>query len=240
MVAPLILYMLATVQADDARAQPVDLAKLPRAIAKEPPRITKQPRYCLLVFGIDGATRIWLVADGLCLYVDRNGDGDLSDPSERVDGREFPTDKGPSFEVNDLVIGKDLTATLRVMIGKSADDCDSICMDERRHGQTLQLAAGVDPSGILRFSLRPEDAPIVHFNGPLRMSLRAREVLRRGEDPRMFTAMIGTPGIGSGTFVGVCTDCVPEGVHPIAEITWRARPDQPTPPPTKVYLRDRC
>jgi hypothetical protein len=78
MVARLLLSMIAILQGGEDRPKSIDLTKLPRVISKEPQHITKQPRYCLLVFGLDAATRIWIVADGMCLYVDRDGDGDLT------------------------------------------------------------------------------------------------------------------------------------------------------------------
>ncbi len=59
-------------------AQALDLARLDRTIAKEPAYQSKQPRYCLLVFGSEAKTRVWLVLDGDTLYVDRNGNGDLT------------------------------------------------------------------------------------------------------------------------------------------------------------------
>lgn len=76
-----------------AAAAGPDLAKFDRAIRKEPAYHTKSPRYCLLVFGPEAATRVWLVLDGDALYVDRDGDGDLTDPDERVEVPAFkPSD----------------------------------------------------------------------------------------------------------------------------------------------------
>src|SRR5215510_10605392 len=63
---------------------PIDLTKVDRTIAKEPAYKTK-PKYCLLVFGPKAKTRVWLVLDGDVLYVDRNGNGDLTDANERVE-----------------------------------------------------------------------------------------------------------------------------------------------------------
>lgn len=57
-----------------------DLAKIDRTIAKEPAYRTKTPKYGLLVFGPEGKDRVWLVHDGDVLYVDRNGNGDLTEP----------------------------------------------------------------------------------------------------------------------------------------------------------------
>src|SRR5204863_1502809 len=75
---------LAVALALAAQARAADLDKIERRIAKEPPYQTKAPRYCLLVFGEDAAPRVWLVQDGDTLYVDRNGNGDLTEEGERV------------------------------------------------------------------------------------------------------------------------------------------------------------
>src|SRR4029077_17075723 len=69
--------------APDPNAQ-TDLSKIDRRIAKEPVYQTKTPKYCLLVFGPEAKHRIWLVLDGDTLYVDRNGNGDLTEKSEKV------------------------------------------------------------------------------------------------------------------------------------------------------------
>lgn len=64
-----------------ATATAADLTKIDRTIAKEPAYKAK-PKYCLLVFGPEAKTRIWLVVDGDVLYVDRNGNGDLTEKGE--------------------------------------------------------------------------------------------------------------------------------------------------------------
>src|SRR5712692_6505008 len=93
-------------------ARAADLAKVERKIAKEPAYQTKTPRYCLLVFGLDAKTRVWLVLDGDVLYVDRNGNGDLNEENEKIvlgDCREFPGAKEcrlSSFPAVDKLLGE--------------------------------------------------------------------------------------------------------------------------------------
>jgi len=60
-----------------------DLTQIERNIAKEPAYRSK-PKYCLLVFGIEAKAHVWLAQDGDTLYVDRNGNGDLTDPREKI------------------------------------------------------------------------------------------------------------------------------------------------------------
>ena len=59
----------------------------------EPAGLVK-PRYCLLVFGPQAKTRVWIVEAGENLYVDRNANGDLTEPGEAftpTERREFMT-----------------------------------------------------------------------------------------------------------------------------------------------------
>ncbi|HYT94281.1 MAG TPA: hypothetical protein VEL76_36535, partial [Gemmataceae bacterium] len=84
-------------------ARAADLAKIERKIAREPAYQTKTPKYCLLVFGLDAKTRVWLVQDGDTLYVDRNGNGDLTGDGKRVKVKQ-QGDSFRSFEVGDLTI----------------------------------------------------------------------------------------------------------------------------------------
>ena len=89
-----------------AGAQP---PKIDRSIAREPVYQTKAPKYGLLVFGPEAKDRVWLVLDGDTLYVDRNGNGDLTEPGEKIaatkaERRDSETDR-LSFEVSELTVG---------------------------------------------------------------------------------------------------------------------------------------
>ncbi len=80
-----------------------------RSIAKQPDYQSKSPKYLLLVFGAEGKDRAWLVLDGDALYVDRNGNGDLTEAGKRVTAEKKPKgssdDQGHTFEVGTLNIG---------------------------------------------------------------------------------------------------------------------------------------
>src|SRR5262249_56626845 len=60
-----------------------DLTKIDRTLVKEP-KYKNQPYYALLAIGPEAKKRVWLVVDGEVVYVDRNGNGDLTEPNERV------------------------------------------------------------------------------------------------------------------------------------------------------------
>ncbi len=64
-------------------AEVLDLTRVDRSLPREP-AYKATPGYCLLVFGPKARQRVWLVLDGDTLYVDRNGNGDLTEKGERV------------------------------------------------------------------------------------------------------------------------------------------------------------
>src|SRR5687767_5410138 len=70
------------------RAPAVDLTTIDRTIRKEPTYQSTKPLYCLLVFGPEAKTRVWMVLDDDVLYLDRNGNGDLTEPGERLEASE--------------------------------------------------------------------------------------------------------------------------------------------------------
>jgi hypothetical protein len=83
-----------------------DLAAIDRAIAREPAYAGKSPRYALLVLGPGARDRFWLVKDGDTLYVDRNGNGDLTDSGEKIAPRKGGSaEDGYAFEIPDLTLG---------------------------------------------------------------------------------------------------------------------------------------
>jgi hypothetical protein len=99
---PLVALLLLPLSAAAA-----DLKQIDRTIAKEP-KYTGKPGYCLLVFGAEAKHRVWLVQDGDALYVDRNGNGDLTEAGEKVTApKPQPGDTAGAFgfEVDDVTVG---------------------------------------------------------------------------------------------------------------------------------------
>src|SRR5262249_47613321 len=92
MMRRLCLLAVLTSLAFAGQTQAVDLAKIDRSLRKEPTYESKEPQYCLLVFGPEAAVRVWVVLDGDVLYLDRNGNGDLTDPGERIAASEVYRD----------------------------------------------------------------------------------------------------------------------------------------------------
>ena len=61
---------------------PEYLTKIDRTIKKEPKYVNK-PKYVLLAFGPKAEFKVWVVIDGDTAYIDRNGNGDLTEDSEQ-------------------------------------------------------------------------------------------------------------------------------------------------------------
>jgi hypothetical protein len=95
-----------------------DRTKIDRTILKEPAYRTKAPKYGLLAFGSEGKDRVWLVRDGDTLYVDRNGNGDLTEPGEKVAAEKKPgrklEEEGGDFNVGDVTVGGRMHKALAV------------------------------------------------------------------------------------------------------------------------------
>ena len=204
---------LANIAAVTAAA--ADLTKIDRTIAKEPD-YQNQPKYCLLVFGPDAKTRVWLVIDGDVLYVDRNGNGDLTEKGERM------ALMAPEGEITEPDRGTKHTA-----LGVTPQKDGRIVVSLMAEGKYRQRSDAVTFAG------RSQDAPIIHFDGPVSvrfssasadtdrgpaktapvdLSPKERLLQQLGKDIPLpgerrpnkvvsLGAILGTPSLGKGTFV---------------------------------------
>ena len=257
-IRPLLLLLLCS-----APATAADLSRIDRTIAKEPTYQAK-PRYCLLVFGPQAETKVWLVVDGDALYVDRNANGDLTGDDKKV-----PRGKGDGpvpgvFRCGDIVLaGKIVCRGLTVRASSEEGDTSiSIYL----HG-TLH-AASVDTDGFLEFADSPSRAPIVHFDGPLTMApvpnpeiirtatrvkqgdrfviiqdTKARAVLPtlvRGDLNAELKVALGTPGLGKGTFARIYHKDLPNEIQPVAELEFPNREPAKGAIKVKLTLPERC
>jgi hypothetical protein len=259
-------------------AQAADLAQIDRSIRKEPAYRSNAPRYCLLVFGLEAQTHVWLVVDGDVLYVDRNGNGDLTDQGKQVPLPKLkPSGLHQYAEERSVRVGdirhdrlthSGLQLTQRRvrpdLVPKSVDDDAlktaagpgsdgfvyelTVAVEVRPQPEDgvpisgrIRQEVGDDAGGYLQFAARPLDAPVIHFGGRLHMALLCRQVLTRGEKPAELMTMIGTPGVGKGTFASVdYAGLFSDDVHPVAVVEFPARRKGGPPPMSKVILDHRC
>jgi len=187
----------------------VDLTKIDRTLVKEPAYASKNPEYCLLVFGPRAETRIWLVVDGTTLYVDRNGNGDLTEPDEMLRPKDATSARPP---IGDIVARDGKTVYRDLSVNRISN---SYRIRWNAPDRGPQLAGFVDK---LNFAPRAKDAPIVHLAGPLALTqfredrVFAKTSSGNGRD-RSLRVMLGTPGLGPGTFASFnCRACDKHGL----------------------------
>ena len=207
-----------------------DLSKIDRTIAKEPVYKHK-PKYCLLVFGQQATTRVWLVQDGDVLYVDRNGNGDLTEPGETV----------PSNATRQTCVAGDITC-----VPGKAGHTD---LKLRKYGSVIEMSlwyddqrynVGHQEAGPLVFADCASEAPVAHLGGPLSIELsyfwlKAKRPVSMSLGLRV---RVGTPGLGKGVFAARRLEAVKPPVFPVADIEFPAK-DGGTPPiVTKATLKE--
>jgi hypothetical protein len=249
-------------------ATAADLGKIDRRIAKEPAYRSKAPRYCLLVFGLEAKTRVWLVQDGDILYVDRNGNGDLTEEGEKVLAeKEEGAEEGVyAFMVGEIRDGPRLHKRVRVgvmkvdhvaqkdpfvkaLLAKNPKARGYVVLAEVDMpgwkgtgvgGRVPQEAYFTDANGALQFAERPQDAPILHFGGPWQVGLLGGQQLKIGRQMDVVLG-VGTAGVGPGATTWIGYDgVIPADAHPTLEITFPAK--QPGDPPRRerYELKQQC
>lgn len=260
------LFLLFTIATLAAPVQASDLRGIDRTIAKEPAYPSKSPRYCLLVFGLEAKTRVWLVEDGDTLYVDRNANGDLTEKDEKIvltdrsdsHGRFPPVEiKADGLTHSNLVVTR-MKAT-KDFVGNDAEwqrverespehwvwwitiDTQRSANDPRPVPQKISYVINGDGKGMLVFGSSPKTAPIIHLNGPWSLGLQdAKQQLCVGRDSTLQIG-VGTQGVGPGTFAFVLyPNTIPKDAYPVAEVTFPAKSSN-DPPIKKLFtLKERC
>jgi hypothetical protein len=237
-------------------AEGADLKRVPRTLTKQP-AYTGTPGYALLVFGANAGRRCWLVLDGNTLYVDKNGNGDLTEPGEKVAPASDPSVEEDAtlrhttveFDVGDLpalgtgpgyggmfVLREQVQPKPGAPAGVKAREVFRI---------DITLRPDVDQAAFPALAAKPEEASVVHLDGPLVAMVAAGcegpiPVLDAAEEGQELTIQIGTQGLGAGTWAPLGYGLVPETVKPVLEITFP--PAQAGGPAVveKFTLDDRC
>ena len=190
-----------------------DLRTIDRTILKEPAYRTGQPKYCLAVFGLKAETRVWMVLDGDTLFIDRNGNLDLTEAGESVKG--MPRQAHGEIQFHALTItAEGVPANTRLKVTAGPDLTFVYCYSL---GPSWQRAV-VDNQGYLSFADKPQTAPVLHFQGPLMIGLRFDNKFRRHSGPEDLDVMVGTPGVGIGSFVRFGHETLAKNLRPVLEI----------------------
>jgi hypothetical protein len=250
-----------------------DLSKVDRTLEKEP-KYAGQPKYCLLVFGAEAKHRVWLVQDGKTLYVDRNGDGDLTEAADKVAAQKAPSgDEGAHvFEAGELKVGGKTHKGLEVAVlplKALAGNPNRMALPQvgptvKKHPDAITARISIDVEceslrgggvggrvtftaflfdldGVLQFGSKPDDAPIIHLDGPLQITFFGSKPTWVGGRSQDTVLCVGTPGSGPGTFAMLKYEgTVPEGKHPKLQAEYRPK-DSARKPFRELYeLKQRC
>jgi hypothetical protein len=251
-------------------APAADLASVDRTIKKEPTYQTKSPRYALLVFGPEARDRVWLVHDGDTLYVDRNGDGDLTAPEKKVTAKSGGNDTSYRFDAGELRIGGRVHKGLSLWtspISQSLDEVKNrpivkahLAADGSAHyyemvielekpgikglgagGRVYFLVRKMEGTDPLLFSAKPTDAPVIHFDGPLQIRFDGETPTLKLDRDNDVRLAVGTPGHGPGTFAAlVYEDIIPARVNPRIEATFAAAKQGEPAVRQSFVLKLRC
>jgi hypothetical protein len=134
----------------------VDYGKIERVLRKEP-AYEKTPKYALLLFGKEAKLRVWAAVAGEVLYLDRNGDGDLTGKDERF----ARLDDCKDIEIPDPD-GKTRYLIQHLSVYKDKEGRESLSVDVEIKGPlAYRQYCGVD-------LVQPAaKAKVAHFHGPL-------------------------------------------------------------------------
>jgi hypothetical protein len=211
MLPSLLLSALATLGPWPTPPPPVDLTTIDRRIAREPAYRSKAPKYCLLVFGPEARTRVWLVLDGDTLYVDRDGSGDLTQQ-----GKAVPFSNGWA-NLGDVAEADGRARHTRLRLSRFGD---GVRLQVTAGGKRLTYV-GFDDADRLRFADRAAEAPVVHIDGPLTMRLYDQPPVFVPGRATELNVSVGTPGLGKGTFAAIQSCAILNcRVAPVAEVSF--------------------
>lgn len=187
-------------------------APRPRLV-REPRYTSGAPQYCLLQLGDRSPTHVWLVVDGSTLYVDRNANGDLTEPKEHLVRRKGVFTVGALRERD----GRTEHTGIVLKVGQRVPHSDG-------SSYVLPYEFTVRVRGRYVMSAYPEKfgasaaaAPVVQVNGPLEMRAFGSIGLARGAEKRVDFWILAK---GAQAWEQVEHEGVTPDVHPVAEFVF--------------------
>ena len=233
-------------------------------LVKEPD-YASTPMYSLLVFGENAQHQHWLVVDGKTVFLDRNGNGDLTEPEDQILLDEKATAAIHSggeeysgfnvFPIGDLA-GHTFAYHVWVLNAEFEPEPDeNELLTKWRHQRAEN---GWMNSTLYRISNDrrvqipitlcpdPQNVQISHVGGPLTFNLKwgDRQCLER-EGENIFEIKIGTAGEPTKysqypAFSNLCTQEVPKDIHPIAKFNFTSNSKEHDTVSIVVNLDQRC
>lgn len=236
---------------------------------KKEPKYKEEPRYSLLVFGTKQEKRVWLVLDGHTLYVDKNGNGDLTEADEKVEATN-PTDGSNKFggagshthyDVLDFTVDATAGEPSRFILWHwirdkkfvPNSDFDRFVFGVREKYQfenvSLYRQDGVGQGQTpVIFMPKPAQAQVTAMDGPLSFVLKMEDTqeLDRSEDGADVSFHIGGKvrdafvGFGGGMGNRLTTKEVPTKAYLELEVEYKVKKAGEGPIKRKYLLKERC
>jgi hypothetical protein len=249
-----------------ARSAGAEGGAVDRTIGGQPAYASPQPFYALLLLGSPEPKRVWLVVDGDDLYADRNTDGDLLDPGEKVvatsqgeEGGSFLISRSRSWVLESVASERYTNVEVAFVLLNKAWRPAADASNRRKMDAFMEAAASVPHAQLSRvqvtidgkrrqqscnttFGTTPETAPVFRMDAPLTWGLVESfvpTVLYAGEEQELSLA-VGCAGVGPGSFSFVFTDTLPSALRPSLEVEFPAREPGEYLPPRTIELPGRC
>jgi hypothetical protein len=224
-----------------------DLSKIDRRIKKEPHYTSKKPLYGVYVFGSEAKTRVWAVLDISAddmdqydvLYFDRDANGDVTDPGERIEGM---VEQGSvTFDIGEFKDPCTDEVHTGVTLNRRAGDDGSVFLRMQWQDKEPMMGGYAEQSGpYTRFAATASKAPILWFDGSGLFSFQTwgwnRDLaIGSSADMRVF---LGHQGLGDNTFCAVSQNFLPNNVPVLATLLYTDSEGQERSEATQFH--ERC
>jgi hypothetical protein len=206
-----VVLALGVAAADEPKGYvEVDYSKLERKIAKEP-KYVAEPLYALFILDDPGKFRVWAVLDKSkkdldvydVLYVDGNGNGDLTEKDERFEGKR-DSQGGVEFVVGRVEVPGTGIAHRNFTLG-TVPSCKGVWFELWWENKD-QMCGGHGPAGYdnTSWGKTPEKAPVFRPtpHGPLSFAIWGDGKLALGRATRL-SLLAGNKGSGPDTLCPV-------------------------------------
>jgi hypothetical protein len=212
----------------------IDLSKIDHTVRREP-TYQHKPRYCLLLFGPEAKTRVWLVLDGDVLYVDRTGQGDwIKANKKRSDNVSL------RFTIEEIQDNDGITRYSQLQIQAQPSEVfpGKYCF---RYIEVKNKGKHGEYTFVRESASSPQEAAIAHFNGLRQMGMNYLRLVRGGPPTDVNAHIITSYPTGEWAYVDVCkSEGIPTNIHPVAEFEFPNKKSGGPPVKLKVPLTQRC
>jgi hypothetical protein len=231
---------------DSTAADSPDLSKIDHRIAKEPTYKTTQPLYGLYVFGPEAKIRVWAIFDKSkpdapdydILYFDRNTDGDLTAPEERIAGKVEA--EGVRFDIGSFTDPVTKQKHTEMSITRQGGGAPMVML-RMKWCDKVMIRGGYAPDvgPYTQFAPTPAKAPVLWPGADGSFSFQFWQLkpltIAEADDVRVF---LGHQGYGRNTFCAVPDTFLPKEVPVRATLLYKDKEGKERHALSE--LRDRC